>query len=147
MGEYFSFTFIDSQGRTTSKRIEVEPQTLLGDYATLAAAIADDLEAVTDLGLVSCSVTIPIAESFAVTAASNIDVGATFSGYIAGGLGKKASWKLPGIKMALTDGVGGVPITQADVEDVLERFLTGAGDLMLSDGEQISEWLSGSLDK
>jgi len=147
MGEYFSLTLVDAYGRQTSKRIEVEPQALLGDYATLAAAIASDIQAVTDLGLVTMTVTLPMSQAFAVTAGGNVDVGATFSGYVYGGDGKKASWKLPGIKAAKVDPDGSIDITEADVEDVLERFLQASGDLLLSDGEQISSWISGALDK
>jgi len=147
MGEYFSFTLVDAYGRTTSKRVEVEPQALLGDYQTLCSAVVADIQAVTDLGLVRAEVTIPMTDTFAVTAGANVDTGATFSGWVYGTPGKKASWKLPGIKPAKVEADGTVDITEADIEDVLERFLQASGDLLLSDGEQISSWISGALDK
>lgn len=147
MTEYFSFTLVDAYGRTTSKRIEVESQALLGDYQTLCTALVADLQAVTDLGLVRAEVTIPMTDSFAVTAGANVDVGATFSGWLYGALGKKASWKLPGIKAAKVNADGTIDIAEADIEDVLERFLQASGDLRLSDGEQIESWIAGALDK
>lgn len=142
---YFHVVLADSYGRQTRKRIEVETQTLLGDYENVANALAADLQNVTDLQLLRIDLVVSMAESFAGVAGSNIDVGATFSGYLQGGDGKKASLKLPGIKASLVASDGTVPIT-GNVSDYLDNWLT-AGDLMLSDGETISAWISGSLDK
>jgi hypothetical protein len=144
---YFSLSFVDAYGRQASKRIEVEELTLLADYQAAATAIAGDLAAITDLGLLRMDLVISMGEDFAVTAGANRDTGATFSGYLYGGEGKKASWKLPGIKPAKVDADGSIDITDTEVKAMLDRFLQASGNLMLSDGEQIDSWISGTLDR
>jgi len=142
---YYTCVLGDAYGRRTVKRLEVEEQALLVDYLAVALAVATDLEAVTDLQLIRMDLTLSMEQSFDVTAGANVDVGGTFSGYIDGGDGKKASHKVPSIKAALVDPDGSIPIEGA-VSDYLDNFLT-AGDLMLSDGETISAWISGTLDR
>lgn len=144
---YLSCTFVDSFGRITRKRIEIEEQVLLADYQTVAGAVANELDPITDLGLLRMDLILSMGESFAVTAGANVDVGATFSGYIDGGAGKKASHKVPGFKTSLVDTDGSIDLTQADVDAYLDLFLAAGGYCELSDGEQISSWISGSLDK
>jgi len=115
-------------------------------YIAVAGAFGTALEAVTDLGLVRADLIIEsIADPFDVTAGANVDVGATFVGYIQDGNGKKASHKLPGVKDAFRDGTGGIPITGA-IQTYLNQFLT-AGDWRLSDGQTIASWIKGKLDK
>lgn len=143
----YSLTLIDAYGRTTSKLLEVEEQALLADYVTLAGALMTELAAITDLGLVRMDLIIPIDESFAVTAGANKDTGGTFSGYLDAVPFKKASLKVPGIKPSKVAGDGTIPLDDVDVAAWLARYEAGAGDLMLSDGEQIDTWLSGTLDK
>lgn len=147
MSEFLSCVFIDSRGRHTNRRYEVETQTLKADYGTLATAFAAEIEAITDLGLVSVTLLRPLGVSFAVTANANVDVGATFNGLVTGGEGKQASIKMPGFKMALVDGDGSIDLDDADVAAFLDRFLTAAGDFLLSDGEQMASWTKGSLDR
>lgn len=147
MAEYLSCVFIDSFGRHTNRRYEVETQTLKADYGTLATAFATEVDAITDLGLVSVTLLRPLGVSFAVTAGANIDTGATFNGLVYDGEGKQASIKVPGFKLSLVDPDGSIPIDQSDVDAFLDRFLQAAGDFLLSDGEQMASWTKGSLDK
>ena len=141
-----SLTLVDSYGRTTVKRVEIEDHETLADYLDIAGDYTDALEDVTDLGLVRCDLILQgFQAGFDVTEGSNVDVGATFVGFIHDGNGKKASLKLPGIKASLVDPDGSVPI-----EGVTETWLDlyeFNGDAMLSDGEQIDSWISGALDK
>jgi len=136
----------DAYGRTTNKRFEIEEQALLADYVTAIGTFISDLEAVTDLGVEKVDLIIP-QDGYASTptALSNVDVGATFSGLLAAGNGKKASMKVPGIQAALVDADGSVPLAGATAT-FLANFET-AGAFMLSDGETIDSWLRGILDK
>lgn len=141
-----SMTLNDAYGRETHRRYEMETQVDILTYQTVADAFSAALQAVTDLGLVRADLILQgITAPFAVTAGANVDTGATFSGYIDGEDGKKASMKLPGVKPALVDADGSVPITGA-VATWLASFET-AGAFKISDGETIDSWIKGALDK
>lgn len=143
---YLSCTLGDAYGRTTKRLYEMDAQTLLADYVTVAGAFKAALQSVTDLQLVRADLLIPaIITGFAVTAGANVDVGATFSGFIKDGDGKKASLKLPGVKASLVDADGSVEITGV-IATWLAEFEDG-DDFMLSDGEQIDSWIRGTLDR
>lgn len=141
-----SVTLRDAFGRTTNKRFEIEEQALLADYSSVIAAFIPTLEAVTDLGVAKVDLLLP-QEGYESTpaAGSNVDVGATFSGLLAAGNGKKGSVKLPGVTLSLVDPDGSVPITGA-TGTWLANFET-AGDFMISDGETVDSWVRGLLDK
>lgn len=141
-----SLTLADSFGRTTTKLFEMKQELLHADQVLDAQGIITELENVTDLGVIRADIIYRgVDAGFAPTAGSNIDVGATFTGYIVGGNGKKASLKLPGIKLSLVDSDGSVPISGA-VDTFLNDFEEDMV-LYLSDGEQIDSWISGRLDK
>lgn len=148
MSDYLSLTFEDSYGRRTRKLVEMEHQALHADQVAVAVAFSTALEAVTDLGLVRADIIYQaVDEGFDPTAGSNIDVGGTFSGVLYDANGEKASFKIPGIKAALVDPDGSIPLTGA-VGTALAFFVNGTPfDLYLSDGETIDHWLAGSLDK
>lgn len=148
MADYLSLTFQDSYGRRTRKLIEMEHQALHADQVAVAVAFSTALEAVTDLALVRADIIYQAVDAgFDAVAGSNIDVGATFSGVLYDSDGEKASFKLPGIKASLVDPDGSVPLTGV-VGTALAFFVeTTPYDLMLSDGETIDSWLSGTLDK
>lgn len=148
MSDYLSLTFEDSYGRRTRKLVEMEHQALHADQVAVAVAFSTALEAVTDLGLVRADIIYQaVDEGFDPTAGSNVDVGATFSGVLHDADGEKASFKIPGIKAALVDPDGSVPLTGA-VGTALAFFVNATPfDLYLSDGETIDHWLAGSLDK
>jgi hypothetical protein len=149
MGCYFSLSMIDDYGRTRRMLIEAEQKALYADQVTLLTAFLTDLAAVTDLGVVRADIVYTAAASgFAVTSGANKDVGATFSGLIEGGNGKKASLKLPGIKATLVETDGSVDVADATVAEYLAYWVHDTpGELLLSDGEDIDYWLSGSLDE
>lgn len=141
-----SCTFVDSRKRTTKRVYGMETQIDLAAYLAAATAFFTAYEPVTDLGLIKADLLINVTgEDWAFTANSNIDVGSTYSGWLDTTAPKKASLKIPGIKMTLVDDDGSVPITGV-VATLLAEFET-AGDFNLSDGEQIDTWIKGSLDK
>lgn len=145
----YSFTLVDDYGRITHRTFEADQVALLADQITALENVINQLAAVTDLGLVRADlVYVGAGTGFAVTAGANVDVGATFSGYIEAGNGKKASTKVPGIKAALVDPDGSIPLDDADMEDWLELFVHDTpNSLFLSDGEDIDYWIRGTLDK
>lgn len=140
-----SVTMVDDHGRTTHRTFEMATQTLLTEFETAAQAFFTALQAVTDLGVVRADFIIPVVDpSFAVTADANKDVGATASGWVTDGNGKKASKKWPAPKYSLVDQDGSIPITGA-VATFLAMFEDG-NDYELSDKEQIDSWLKATLD-
>lgn len=142
-------TMADSRGRLTRRTFEIVTKPTLVDYTTLATAFIADLQAVTDLGVIRCDLMLDaFVPGFAATDPSNVDVGATFSGYIYDGNGKKASLKIPGIKNAKVAGDGTVPLVDADVADLLNYWVDATPyELLISDGEHIDSWIRGTLDK
>jgi len=143
---YLSVQLADAFGRVTRRSYEIDTQVDLAAYQAVVTSFIGALEDVTDLGLVRADIVIPAtAGGFDVTEGANVDVGATFSGLIVDGNGKRASHKVPGIKLALVDPDGSVPIDGV-VATYLGEFEDGE-DFKLSDGEQIESWTRGTLDK
>lgn len=146
MAVKLSCSFVDSYGRPTKRVYGMEDQADLAAYLAVVADFVADIEDVTDLGLVRADLIIPVTGAdFDVTAGANVDVGGTFSGFLDTGGGKKSSLKVPGIKSALVNSDGTIPITGV-VATYLADFETDGG-FNLSDGEQISSWIKGTLDK
>lgn len=140
-----SVTMDDAYGRTTTRVYGMEDEALLANLQTSAAAFLAALEAVTDLGCVKANFIIPVTSpEWAETAGANVDVGATFSGWITAGM-KKGSLKIPGIKPALVAADGSVADAGATAT-FLNEF-ESAADFNLSDGEQIDTWIRGALDR
>lgn len=138
----------DAYGRTTNRVYGMETQTLLADYVTAYTAFLTALEAVTDLSLIKADLILPvIGLDWAVVAGANLDTGATASGWLDAGTGKKASLKIPGIKPALVAADGTVAIAGATAT-FLDEFIT-TGDFNLSDGEQVEVggWIRATLDR
>jgi len=145
MATKLSITLEDSRGRTTKKIIGMDDQTLLADYVTEVGVLMTALEPCTDLGLVRAELIIPVTGlTWAFIADSNKDVGMTASGWIDLAEGKKASYKIPGIKMSLVATDGTVAITGV-VATFLAEF-ESAGGFTLSDGEKIASWIRATLD-
>lgn len=150
MPGFLSVTLRDGYGRETSKRIEFADQVLLADYVLNANGLLTDLDAVTDLEIVKASMVLTDGLSLPSKdpTGSNVDVGATFSGYVYNGDGKKASHKVPGIDMANVGAGGVIDPAGVAVAAYLSHFEhAGDDDFRLSDGEEIDTWIVGTLDK
>lgn len=148
MGAKLSVRMGDAYGRTTNRVYGMETQTLLADYVTAYGAFFTALAAVTDLSMIKSDLIIPVVgEDWTATAGVNLDTGATASGWLDSGTGKKASLKIPGIKPALVSADGTVAITGA-VATFLDEFIS-TGDFNLSDGEQVevAGWIRATLDR
>jgi hypothetical protein len=146
--QWCTITLKDAYGRTTRMRREMKDQLLLLDYLTEITQFVGKLLTISDLGLIAADFSVTGEESATdPTAGANVDVGATFVGWGVGeDSGKKLVTKVPGIKAAYVDAQGGIDVTQADIADYLGEFLE-AGDWKISDGESVSSWISGTLDK
>lgn len=145
---YFSITLADDYGRQTRKLIEIESKITVTEYETLAGTFKTALQAMTDLSLVRFDLIIDaIAAGFAVTSGANVDVGSTFVGYVYGANGKKASLKVPGIKVALVDPDGSIPLTGVVTTYLAQWLQATPAEMRLSDGEEIDTWIAGHLDK
>lgn len=141
-----SCTMNDAYGRTTNRVYGMESQTLLADYVVAYTAFLAALEPTTDLGLAKCDLIIPVTGlGWVPIALANKDTGGTASGWIDSDLGKKASMRIPGVKLSLVSADGTIPITGV-IATFLALFET-AGDFTLSDGETIESWIRATLDK
>jgi hypothetical protein len=107
-----SLQLVDDYGRVTRRTYQMKPILLLADIQVAAQAFVNALEDVTDLGVTRADIVIQDeVTGFDPIEDSNVDVGATFTGYITDKAGKKASLKVPGFKSSLVAGDGTVQIT------------------------------------
>lgn len=145
MGIKLSVTMDDAYGRQTTRVYGMEDEALLANLQTSAATFLTALEAVTDLGCTKANFIIPVTSpEWDEIALASVDRGATFSGWITAGM-KKASLKIPGIKLSLVAADGSVADAGATAS-FLNEF-EAAADFNLSDGEQIASWIRGALDR
>jgi hypothetical protein len=150
MPGYLVLTFRDGFGRESTRRIEMTDQVLLADYIANCNLLMNLIEPVTDLAVVKAAMRItdglilPAGDG----AGSNIDVGATFSGFLSGGDGKKGVLKMPGFPLAKVGPDGVIDVTDVDVAAYLDLFGNPPNNkFRISDGEYVTEWLRGTLDK
>lgn len=78
-----------------------------------------------------------------VTAEANMDAGATISCDLGGG--KRAALKIPAPEVTILNADGSVDLTDALVTALESEYLSG--DVTISDGEVVLDFLSGKLDK
>lgn len=138
-----TITLVDSLNTQVTKRIECEAATLAQAAIDMNLLIAD-LEAITDLGVVSINYSEKdVSEASAAAANSNVDTGATFRLRLADG--GVASHKIPGFPIAKVGGNRAIDPEDSDVVAYFDNF-KAAGAFTLSDGEVITDVLSGSFD-
>jgi len=149
MPDYVSVTLLDGFGRETRKLVELTPQLTLGGYVDNANAWLSAYAEIGDLQIVRANLVLEGLDLPETDpAGSNVDIGATFTCFIGDGAGKKASLKIPGIKMSLIGAGGFVDLEDEDVAAFLDLY----GDppdnkVRLSDGEWAESWIQGTLDK
>jgi len=145
--EWMSLTLEDDFGRLTHIRREMQPHALLVEYQVEIDNFVAAFALVSDLAVVRADfVQTGLDSTQAVTAGANVDVGATFSGWIEAVDGKKASTKIPGIKLAKVGADGTIDLADVDVAAFLAMY-ADAGDFYISDGENVADWIRGSLDR
>jgi hypothetical protein len=140
-------TLTDAFGRLTHVRREMQPHALLAEYQAEIQNWATTFAAISGLGLVRADfVQTGLATVTDPEAGANVDVGATFVGWNEDESGTKISTKVPGFKTTLVDPDGTIDLTQADVAAYLANY-ADAGDFYLSDGENVADWIKGTLDR
>lgn len=145
--EWMHLTLEDAFGRLTHIRREMQPHALLAEYQAEIDNFVTDLTAVTDLGVVRADFyQTGLSTPTAAQAGANVDVGGTFVGWAEDTPGKKISTKVPGIKTTLVSPDGSIDLTQAEIVAFLANY-ADAGDFYISDGENVADWIKGSLDR
>lgn len=135
---------VDSYGRPTTKRLETETD-VLATAQTAVTALLITLNAVTDLQCLSVSYSLKDGtQVFAGAAGSNVDVGATFRLRLADG--EIAAYKVPGFPASLVLANGSIDPAGAEVVAYFGNFLA-AGDFTVSDGDVVTDILTGELDR
>jgi len=140
-----SFEMVDAYQRSARKSWHTV-DTLADETEALAAAaaLASDLAGLTELDILSYTVSQRVVYTDTVTAGANRDEGVTLT------LRKvdnyKDDIKVPGPINSIFDTEGKVNLADAAVTAFVSNFLTG-GDFVFSDDEQAIALLYGTLDK
>jgi hypothetical protein len=125
----------------------MQPHALLVEYQAEIDNFIATLEAVSDLGVVRADFSqTGLGTPSEPDAGANVDVGATFVGWAEATPGKKIATKLPGVKLAKVDANGNIDLTDADIAAFLANY-ADAGDFWISDGENVADWIAGTLDR
>lgn len=140
----------DDQNREISKLYQSKVFTgadlgadiLLADAA--ADALMSDLAALSGLGIVRSFLSVMKVGSQVITAGANKDEGLTM--IVEKPDSYKAVVKVPAPPQSIFDGNGNLDIADPLATDYIANFLVGA-DWTVSDGEFVSELISGSLDE
>ena len=136
-----SVKMVDAYGRPVNKRYDINA----ADYAAAlveAAAFETVLEAVTEARVLSYDVSSRIIITDTATAGANRDEGITFSVRTADN--EKAVVKVPCPVNAQLNTDGTVILADTDIAAFLAHY-TG-GDILVDDGETVTEVISGRLD-
>jgi len=142
-----SMQFRDSMGRTTTRVYGLAEAASVADAATDAAALVQLVDAATELGLNKATLLWDLdATSTAPVAGSNVDEGGTVSGWI-DIYKKKGSVKIPAVLAAARNTDGTLDLANATLKAMLDEFIITTGTATLSDGEQVSSWIRGVVDK
>jgi hypothetical protein len=145
MAGYLQVTLIDYGGRETRRVYEVKGADAAATY-TNAVALLADLQAVTNLGTVRPMVNIFIpAAQVAAAEGSNTDVGGKVKG-ISSVDGKTVNLGIPDPIAAIIRPDYTFDLEDEDLAAFLDNF-EDAGIATLSDGETVTSWRFGVLDK
>lgn len=139
-----SYELVDAYGRSARKAFETADLVDFSAALTAASGMGADLAGLSELDVLSYTVSQRVPYTDTVVPGANRDEGVTF--VLRKEDNKKASIKVPGPINAIFDGLGNADITDGAVTAFLANFLTG-GDFVFSDGEQATVILSGVLDK
>ena len=137
-----SVSMVDAFGRNKTKRFQLEEV----DYATAMASatgFVQDLLDVSLMGMTSFSLATKVANISAAEAGANVDVGATITALKADG--DKAPLKIPHPLPAAINPDGTIDLTETAMAAFLANYTSG--NVLISDGETVTSFLSGKLDK
>lgn len=135
---------VDHGGRFTTQRFQIFG-TDADDAATNLAANVALLQDVTNLGVLSASLTVDATISPSAAAeGSNTDVGGKCKG-ISYEDGKTVILRVPDPIAAIINSTYGFVLSEEHLEAWLEDFLS-TGNGRISDGERVASWQVGALD-
>ena len=137
-----SISIMDVYQRRGSKRFLLEAldiATAITNAGLFATSLADVMEA----EILNYSVAARVAYTDTVGANANLDEGITISCDL--GAGKRAALKIPSPKNSVLNGDGTVDLTDAAITALESHYLSG--DVLISDGEIVLDFLSGKLDR
>ena len=149
MGYKFSVTLIDADMRTTTRVFQLVEDTTAADAITDIGTFIPALKAVTNCGVIKCTLMVPVDPTpTAGAAGSNVDAGATVTGWITQ-YQKKGTVKWPDPDADARKGDGSIDLEDANVATFLELFEATGGIMQVSDTEVIMEdgWIKGKLDR
>lgn len=136
------FSLVDAYGRNARKVYFFEA----ADHSTAlveAGLFNADLEAISGLRVLKYNVGQDVAVSDTADATANRDEGATFS--VRKADNDKAVVKVPGPVDSIRNPDGTIDITATAVTNFFDNFLSGV--VRVSDGEVMTELISGTLDQ
>jgi len=137
---------IDAFGRRASKRFQSDPAML--DFATALTAAGDlaaDLAALSELRILAYTVAQRVTYSDTADTGANRDEGATLVVELIDN--KRHAMKVPGPIQGVRNTDGTIDVTDAAVLNYVANFLDGSTLWTVSDGETVSQVLSGTLDE
>jgi hypothetical protein len=137
-----SVSLVDAYGRSASKRFDIVAATQ-PDAITLAGGFMADLALITELRILWYDVSERVVYSDSVDTGANRDEGVTFS--VRTEDNEKAVIKVPGPINGMFNADGSVDLTDGGVAAFIANYL--AGDVLVDDGEVVTELISGRLDK
>jgi hypothetical protein len=145
-----TYVFRDAYGRKTRKLLETEVisdvdlPTEFNTAAGYAAAMATALANLSEAELLWYTIAYEVVYADTVDAGANVDEGVTF--VCEKGDGKNGVIKVAAPINAIFNVDGSVDLTDGVVTAFLNQFLVGGG-FTFSDGENVTQILSGRLDK
>lgn len=139
---YVTAFYRDAYTRKGTKRFQLE----VVDHAaalTRAASLVGALANIMEAEIVKYTVWQEVAYSDTLDAGANKDEGATFSCDL--GAGKEAALKIPSPLHSIRNADGSIDLLDAAVTGLESEFLSG--EVLISDGEVVLDFLKGTLDK
>lgn len=138
-----TFTLRDAYTRTTTKKM-TNTQALLADAVTDTATMLGYLEALSGCAVVKTAIAQVTTYSTSPETGANIDAGGTLHARLNNG--KLAPVKIPAIDPDMVNSDGSIKLGETAVTN-LETALGSGGDWTISEGNTVSDFESGELDR
>lgn len=136
-----TYAMVDAYNRATSKRLDLVAADV-GAAITLAGDVAADLAGVSGARILSYTVKVRTVYNDVVTAGSNKDEGATISVRTADN--ERAIFTIPAPEATIFNADGSVDLVDAAFAAFSANYVNG--DILVDDGEVVTEIISGRLD-
>lgn len=138
-----TFTLRDAYGRSTTRRL-TNTQALYADAVTDTATMLGYLEALSGCAVVKTAIATVATYATSPASGSNIDAGATIHARLDNG--KLAPIHIPAVEATLVNTDGSLKLGETAVTN-LETALGSGGDWTMSEGNSVTDFASGELDR